>query len=215
MEKFQFFIYQCLNPDCSFRFPITVDVGKKTSVQACPRCHGQIKVSLHRELQHESQLFTEVHAFPNRQVLLDNLRSAWNVGSIVRTADGLGFAKIHICGITPPLTHPNVGKTALGAQEKMAWEYHPNAIIAADRLLTEGWRLWALEETPQARVLGRMEKLPADERIVLVAGNEQSGVDPALLKRSERIYQIPMQGLKRSINVAVAFGMAAYLLCAQ
>ena len=144
--------------------------------------------------------------------MLDNVRSAWNVGSILRTADGAGISQVHLCGVTPPGDHPKVVKTALGAEKSVCWTYHTNSLEAARSLIEGGRRLWALEFTPGSVPIWELKRLP-QEPLVLVVGNEVVGVDPELLGMCERAFHLPMGGSKRSYNVAVAFGMAAvYLL---
>lgn len=215
MSTIQHVIRQCTNTVCAFRFPVTVAGAVSIPGEVCPQCGAMTEISLRWQLFPESLSRDFKGYSPFRRVLLDNLRSAWNVGSIVRTADGLGFSEVFVCGITPQLTHPGVAKTGLGAEKNIAWQYHTNALTAIDQLMADGWRLWALEEHPEALTLGRADKMPPDQKTVLVVGNELSGIDPAVLERCERIYAIPMLGLKRSINAAVAFGIAAYLLTAE
>jgi len=153
------------------------------------------------------------------EALLDNVRSAWNVGAIFRTADGLGVDKLHLCGISPTPRTPAVGKTALGAEQVIPWAYYRNALWAAEKLKGEGCQLWALEQDERAveieeAAAARQEISPgqAGEKIMLVVGNEVTGVDPALLDLCDRIIHIPMNGQKRSFNVAVAFGIAAHFI---
>jgi tRNA G18 (ribose-2'-O)-methylase SpoU len=140
---------------------------------------------------------------------LDNIRSIFNVGAIFRIADGVGLSQMHLCGITATPEHPKVVKTALGAEQSVPWQYHPNALDAAQALRAAGYQLWAIEGHPRAQPLSAVQAAPA-EPIALLAGNEKAGVDPALLSLCDRILHIPMQGRKRSLNVAVAFGIAAY-----
>jgi tRNA G18 (ribose-2'-O)-methylase SpoU len=129
-----------------------------------------------------------------------------------RTADGAGVRKLHLAGITTTPEHPKAAKTALGAESVVAWKYHRNAVDAAFELREEGAQLWAIEDTPQATPLfDTTAELPGST-IVLVVGNELVGVDPGILEACERTVRIPMQGVKRSLNVAVAFGVAAYYL---
>jgi tRNA G18 (ribose-2'-O)-methylase SpoU len=146
--------------------------------------------------------------------LLDNIRSAHNVGAIFRTADGAGLRELYLCGFTPtPEDVPAIAKTALGAERSVPWSYHPNAVALADDLRAKGARLIALERLPKATPIYRFRAEPPDERPwVLVIGNERAGVDPGLLERCEDVIALPMAGEKVSLNVAVAFGAAAYWL---
>jgi len=141
--------------------------------------------------------------------LLDNLRSAWNVGSIFRSADGLGIKTLYLCGITPTPTNRSVLKTALGAEKSVAWEYSNNALETAKILKAEGYRMVALEQ--DERAISLEERKRGDTlATILVVGNEVTGVDPALLDLCDQILHIPMRGSKRSFNVEVAFAIAAY-----
>lgn len=130
---------------------------------------------------------------------------------MLRTADGAGLARLHLCGITATPEHPRVAKTALGSEDAVPWTAYANALDAADTLQARGCQLWALESGPQADSLFAVGVLPTAP-LVLVVGNELAGVDPALLARCARVLSIPMQGVKGSLNAAVAFGIAVYHL---
>jgi tRNA G18 (ribose-2'-O)-methylase SpoU len=143
---------------------------------------------------------------------LDNLRSAYNVGAIFRTADGAGAAHIYLGGVTPnPHENAAIGKTALGAEKEVSWSAHPNALRLAADLRKKGYRLLALESTPNAVPIHYFHQEVSSERpVMLIVGNERAGVDPGLLDLCETILTLPMSGRKSSLNVAVAFGIAAY-----
>lgn len=149
---------------------------------------------------------------PSPEALLDNIRSTFNVGSIFRTADGVGVRHLYLCGVTATPANPKVAKTALGAERAVAWSYHPNGLDVAQELKAKGYRLWALESDSRARSLltsaGELQGSP----IALVVGNEVAGVDPGILAICDRVLCIPMQGAKRSLNVAIAFSVAVYCL---
>jgi tRNA G18 (ribose-2'-O)-methylase SpoU len=149
-----------------------------------------------------------------RQVegLLDNIRSTWNVGSMFRTSDGTGIQKLYLCGITPSPENPKVGKTALGAEKSIPWGKSKNGVHIASLLKSNGHVLWALEDLPGAIPLFQMELDSENSPIVLVVGNEVSGVDPGIIEICDKVISIPMLGKKRSFNVAVAFGIAASFL---
>jgi 23S rRNA (guanosine2251-2'-O)-methyltransferase len=149
---------------------------------------------------------------PHVEAILDNIRSAWNVGSIFRTADGVGIKKIYLCGITPAPTNPKVVKTALGAEQNVLWEKHNNCIILSNQLKQKGYRLWVLEDTPEAQPLFQYERSDEVTPIVFVVGNEIAGVDPGIIEISDKVLAIPMQGKKQSYNVSVAFGIAVSFL---
>ncbi len=152
----------------------------------------------------------ESHSTTILHVLLDNIRSAWNVGSILRTADGFGFAHAYLCGITPTPENKDVQKTALGADEFVTWSHHMDAVKLVKGLKKEGWRVWALEEDERAQPIDQIANPP--HNTVLIIGSEVTGVDPALIALADNIFYIPMRGRKRSFNVAIAFGVAAWIL---
>ncbi|OIO87003.1 MAG: hypothetical protein AUK01_01380 [Anaerolineae bacterium CG2_30_57_67] len=145
------------------------------------------------------------------EAVLDNIRSAWNVGAIFRSADGLGVSKIHLCGITPSPENAAVRKTALGAENFIPWQASRNALKSAQMLQAQGLRLVALEQSPRAVALTAFTLRPAGG-IALIVGNEVTGVDPALLEMCDDVVEIPMRGQKRSLNVEVAFAIAAHWL---
>lgn len=153
---------------------------------------------------------------PEVEALLDNIRSTFNVGAMFRTADGAGIRRLHLCGITSRPDNPKVAsriaKTALGAEQTVPWQAHNNILDAAQDLKAGGMRLWALEGGPRAESLFSSAGDLPGAPILLVVGNELSGVDPEVLDLCERVVAIPMQGYKRSLNVAIAFGVAAYFL---
>jgi tRNA G18 (ribose-2'-O)-methylase SpoU len=161
-------------------------------------------------LQTEENLeLKELNTGLSIEVLLDNLRSAFNVGSIFRTADGIGIRKVYCCGITPSPDNPKVKKTALGAELELTWEYHQNGFHTVDKLRTEGKSIWTLEERPGSEILYNIQPPIDYSEVVLVVGNELFGIDPAIIDISDKVITIPMVGTKKSYNVAIAFGIAA------
>ncbi len=149
---------------------------------------------------------------PPVEALLDNIRSTFNVGAMFRTADGAGVRHIHLAGVTPAPDHPKVGKTALGAEYAVPWTLHWDALEAARECKQNGMRLWALEGGAEARPLFDLRPELPGPPILLAVGNEVSGVDPGILELCDRHISIPMQGVKRSLNVSIAFGIAVYFL---
>jgi tRNA G18 (ribose-2'-O)-methylase SpoU len=147
-----------------------------------------------------------------KAVLLDNIRSAWNVGSILRSADGFGFGHAYLCGITPTPEVDAVRKTALGAEEYVTWSQHKNAVKLIKGLKLEGWKVGALEEDKRALPISQFSASQNQNPVVLILGSEVTGVDPELLDLADNIYYIPMHGQKRSFNVANAFSIAAYAM---
>ncbi len=149
---------------------------------------------------------------PPVRAVLDNLRSAWNVGALFRTADAAGFQHLHLCGITPTPPHEGIAKTALGAEQAVPWSYHPDAVALLQHLRQEGWTLWALETEGEP---WRLDMPVPDAPLVVVVGSERAGIDPHALALCHRVVTLPMRGVKRSLNVAVAFGILAFWLAAK
>jgi 23S rRNA (guanosine2251-2'-O)-methyltransferase len=145
--------------------------------------------------------------------LVDNIRSAWNIGSILRSADGFGFDHAYLCGITPTPENEAVKKTSLGAEEYVAWSYHKDAVQLVNDLRKDKWEILALEEEPRAIKISRAQKPTGN--MALVIGSEITGIDAELLDLADQILYIPMSGEKRSFNVANAFSIAAYALVEQ
>lgn len=168
---------------------------------------------IRRELNIETRSLNHEKAAPKRHIaaLLDNIRSAWNVGSILRSADGFRFAHVYLCGITPTPDNEAVSKTSLGAEDSVLWSYHKDAVKLVQGWKVQGWKVYGLEEDARAVKLGNARFLPYEnEGEVLIVGNEVTGVDPDLLDLCDQIIYIPMRGEKKSFNVAIAFGIAAF-----
>ncbi|HSM70057.1 MAG TPA: RNA methyltransferase [Anaerolineales bacterium] len=197
---------------CGLRYPLP---GTETaSSKRCPACTGTTRLILSQNLISATSSKTHHKPFPKRNlaVIVDNVRSAWNVGSIFRTANGFGCSHIYVCGITPIPDNDAVKKTSLGAENSVAWSYHKDAVLLAAEIKSNGSKLIALEVHEQATPLTEAVKPDAGKSTVLIVGNEITGVDPHLLEQCDAIHHIPMFGNKKSFNVAVAFGIAAYVL---
>lgn len=146
-------------------------------------------------------------------VICHNIRSRHNVGSIFRTADGAGVAKIFLCGITPVPPHPNIEKVSLGAEKFVSWEKWKETWRVIEKLKKENFEIIALEQSKKSISLERTDnRCRFNKKMALVLGNEVEGLPESILKRADKIIQIPMLGKKESLNVAVAFGIAVYKL---
>ncbi len=200
-------IRQCEAEECQFRFPVAV--GDPAGAR-CPHCGTATALAATPQAGGTSSLPTAPR-FTRLALLLDNIRSLYNVGAIMRTADGAGIAHLHLGGITAPPTHPRLAKTALGAEGALPWTPHRNSVQAVKQLKLEGFAIWVLEEGETAVNLFTTP-LPATARqpILLVIGNEKVGVDPAIQPLADCTFALPMSGIKNSLNVAVAFGIAIY-----
>lgn len=200
---------------CGLRYPLVEGHPHGTR---CPVCMGETRAVLSRELIFEAPQSLASSAIASqrtrRAVLLDNIRSGWNVGSIFRSADGFGFTHAYLCGITPTPENEAVQKTSLGAEDSVPWSYHKNAVQLVKGLRREGWVVLGLEEDPRGTSVEEIELSVRDNRsgTVLIVGNEITGVDPGLLDLCDKILSIPMLGGKKSLNAAIAFGVSAYAL---
>lgn len=149
---------------------------------------------------------------PQLVVILDNLRSTYNVGAIFRTADATGVFKIYLCGITPsPVNNEKIKKVALGAENYVLWEKVGQTWRLINKLKKEGYFLIALEQHPKAKNIFKLKKLKK-EKVALILGKETKGLSNKILKKVDLILEIPMYGKKESLNVSVAFGVAVYTL---
>jgi tRNA G18 (ribose-2'-O)-methylase SpoU len=199
----------CKNSACGLRYPILE--GENFGIR-CPACLGETEAVLSRDLILENSAARPLtQTGPN--VLLDNVRSSWNVGSILRSAEGLGFSHAFLCGISATPESAAVRKTSLGAEKTVSWSLHPNGARLASELKRERFHLLALETRRDAQNIRDWlpGALPASH-IVLVLGSEVTGIDPGILGLAHEIICLPMLGQKQSFNVAVAFGIAAYQL---
>jgi 23S rRNA (guanosine2251-2'-O)-methyltransferase len=195
---------------CGLRYPLVEGHPFGTR---CPVCASETQVALRRELNGETGpgRAQKVERGKTTAVLLDNIRSAWNVGSILRSADGFGFRHAYLCGITPTADNEAVTKTALGAEDSVPWSYHKDAVKLVGELKSEGWTVFALEDTARAIHIRHSLNVTSRARpAVLIVGNEVTGVDPELLDLCDQAFHIPMRGEKKSFNVAIAFSIAAY-----
>ncbi|HEY9526685.1 MAG TPA: RNA methyltransferase [Anaerolineales bacterium] len=195
---------------CGLRYPVVEGHPFGTR---CPVCAGETRIALSRELNGETgpRRSQKAERANTTAVLLDNIRSAWNVGSILRSADGFGFSHAYLCGITPTADKEAVTKTSLGAEDSVPWSYHKDAVRLVRGLKSEGWRVFALEDETRAIHINHSFNVSAGSRpAVLIVGNEVTGVDPELLDLCDQAFYIPMHGEKKSFNVAIAFGIAAY-----
>ena len=139
-------------------------------------------------------------------IIVDNVRSMHNVGSIFRTSDAFLVEKIYLCGITPTPPHREIQKTALGATESVDWQYVENTLDVINQLKKEGWTILALEQTTNSVMLDEL-KVEKGEKIAIVLGNEVEGVNQEVINLCHKAVEIPQFGTKHSFNVSVSCGI--------
>jgi 23S rRNA (guanosine2251-2'-O)-methyltransferase len=207
-------IYQirvCQNPDCGLRYPL---VEHSTFGERCPMCLGETKSVIEKRLSNGSGKgsTSPLHS-SDLCVLLDNIRSALNVGSIFRSADGFGFKNIYLCGITPTPGNPEFNKSAIGAEKYVKWSVHKNAVKLIDQLKKGDCEIWALETSQKSiPIYSAISNRNKIRPLVLILGNEVTGIDPGILEIADLQVYIPMRGQKHSFNVSVAFAVAAQII---
>jgi len=167
-----------------------------------------------REPHYQGLALGELPPLPRQplHVVLDNIRSAYNVGAMFRTADACAVAHVHLCGMSAHPSHKKLEKTALGAFDYVPWTYHERTSDCLAALRAEGIALVAAEVCEGAVPLtGFQWPRPA----AVIVGNEVNGIAEKHLRRCDHVIQIPMNGYKNSINVATAFGILLYDATAQ
>ena len=147
-------------------------------------------------------------------IVLDNVRSMNNVGSIFRSADAFLLEGIHICGYTPRPPHRDIEKTALGATGTVQWEYHADIIPALKELKSRGYRLCAIEQAEGSTMLQDWN-IDKEEKWALILGNEVEGVQNEVMALCDRVLEIPQSGMKHSLNISVAAGIVFWKLYEQ
>ena len=149
--------------------------------------------------------FREAEKIP-LAVVLDNVRSRHNIGSVFRTGDAFRIKEILLCGITGTPPHREIEKTALGATQSIAWEYHKDTTAVVDQLRSEGYVIIAIEQADDSVMLHQFEP-ENDKKYALIFGNEVNGVDEDVMEKIDTCIEIPQYGTKHSLNVSVAIGI--------
>ena len=163
------------------------------------------------ELKADRPTISEVKFIPRLpiSILVENVRSVHNVGSIFRSADGFGADKIYLSGYTAHPPREDLHKTALGSEDAVPWEYFENPIDAAKAINSEGISLVLIEQTKQSQMMYEMDwEFP----ICFIVGNEVTGVSEELSALADIHAELPMRGIKQSLNVSVAAGVVGYEL---
>ena len=146
-------------------------------------------------------------------VLLNDIRSLHNIGSVFRTCDAMAVKKLYLCGITATPPHREIRKTAIGASESVNWEYQKNAIEVIKRYQKSGYQIIAIEQTNKAISLENFEW--NKEKTLLIFGNEVNGVDQDLINESDISIEIPQWGTKHSFNISVSAGIVLWSIKMQ
>lgn len=154
--------------------------------------------------------YQEMEKLPLK-VVTDNVRSMHNIGSIFRTSDAFLIDEIILGGISGTPPHPEISKTAIGAEESVNWRHVADCFAEVLRLREEGWKICVLEQTHNSLPLDEFYRQEG-ERYVLVVGNEVTGVDQRIVDIADYVLEIPQYGTKHSLNVSVSAGIALYVM---
>ena len=164
-----------------------------------------------RKLKNNELKRLNLKEFKNSQktpliIVLDNVRSAYNVGSVFRTSDAFLVEKICLCGITPTPPHKEIRKTALGASESVNWQHYTKTIECINELKAVGYHIVSVEQADHAVMLNDFFS-QRTTKYALVFGNEVKGVEQAIVSASDTVIEIPQYGTKHSLNISVSSGI--------
>ena len=142
-------------------------------------------------------------------VVLDNIRSHHNVGSIFRTADAFPVEAVYLCGYTPVPPHREIQKTALGATDSVNWKHFENTQQALDELKAEGYQVIAIEQTEKTSLLQDFP-ISKTEKYALIFGNEVGGIEQEIIDQCHAVIEVPQEGTKHSLNISVCGGVVLW-----
>ncbi len=167
-----------------------------------------------RKLKNEELDRLDVEAFKKADkspivVVLDNIRSLNNIGSVFRTSDAFLIKKIYLCGITAQPPHKDIRKTALGATESVAWEHKESTVDLVKALTADGYTVLAIEQAENAIMLNELQ-VESTKKYALVFGNEVKGVSQEVVDASHNVVEIPQYGTKHSLNISVSAGVVVW-----
>ena len=167
-----------------------------------------------RKLKNEELDRLEVSEFKAAEkspiiIILDNIRSLNNIGSVFRTSDAFLIEKIYLCGITAQPPHNDIRKTALGSTETVDWEYVENTLELVKKLKLDGVKICAIEQAENATMLNDFKPLP-NTKYAFVFGNEVKGVAQNVVDASDVVIEIPQYGTKHSLNISVSCGVVVW-----
>ena len=152
--------------------------------------------------------FKDAKKFPV-VVILENIRSAYNVGSVFRTADAFLIESVFITGYTATPPHKEIAKTALGAQDSVDWKYFKTTREAIEQLKKDGYKIFAVEQVSGSILLQYINDLPV-EKVAFIFGNEVKGVEEETISLCDGCVEIPQFGMKHSLNISVAAGIVLW-----
>ena len=172
-----------------------------------------------RKLKNDELNRLHLHEYKKKEkhpivIVLDNLRSAHNVGSIFRTCDAFLIEKICLCGITPTPPKKEIRKTALGATQSVDWQYYDDMLSCIEQLKANGYRIISVEQADEAIRLQDL-KIESNTKTALVFGHEVNGVSQECINQSDQVVEIPQHGTKHSFNVSVSLGIVLWQLMAN
>ena len=167
-----------------------------------------------RKLKNEELNRLDVEAFKEADkspivIILDNIRSLNNIGSVFRTSDAFLIEKIYLCGITAQPPHKDIRKTALGATESVAWEHKESTVDLVKSLTADGYTILSIEQAENAVMLNDLE-IDTTKKYALVFGNEVKGVSQEVVDASHSVIEIPQYGTKHSLNISVSAGVVVW-----
>ena len=167
-----------------------------------------------RKLKNEELNRLDVDAFKQATkapliIVLDNVRSLNNIGSVFRTADAFLVKKIYLCGITATPPHKDIRKTALGATESVDWEYRESTVELIEELKSQQYTAIAIEQAEKAKMLNKV-RVDNSKKYILIFGNEVKGVAQKVVDRCDEVVEIPQYGTKHSLNISVSVGVVVW-----
>mgnify|MGYP002713072945 CR=1 FL=1 len=168
---------------------------------------------MNRKLKNEELNRIDIDTFKSTNktpiiIVLDNIRSLNNIGSVFRTADAFLIEAVYLCGITAQPPHREIQKTALGATESVDWKYFSNTIDAIEELKNEGYKIASIEQAENSVMLDTF--FPGNEKLAVIFGNEVKGVEQEIIDQSDVVIEIPQYGTKHSLNISVSCGVVIW-----
>jgi len=214
---------RCPNPKCHLLFDVPDEREGKNG--PCPQC-GQVitlrSIALINEVERQHamraraqtpELDLKKGSLPAFSAAFEDIRSLWNVGSMFRTADGAGFGALCLCGITGCPPEKKIAKTSLGAEDHIPWMHAGSVLDVLPLFKERGAQIVVLEKIESSVLLDdALQRRLIRQPLCLVVGNEVAGVSAEALSHADVVCHLPMHGIKVSLNVAVAFGIAAYAI---